>query len=137
MSTESTGSEGSGIAQGSTGEAPNAGPDVNDILVDSVGGAALPAGGESGVPGGGEVTTDAAADAPQQQAEALGLQDVLPGVDVSDPNLGAYLTFETSGGDTVISVDADGGGAGAAVPVVTLQNVTNVTLADLLNNNNI
>lgn len=67
--------------------------------------------------------------------DKLVLSDVLPGVDVTDPNLGAYLKIETLGGNTVISIDADGAGPGAAVPVVTLHGVTDVTLQDLLNTN--
>ena len=68
--------------------------------------------------------------------DILTLGDVLPSSDVTDPNLGAYLTVETSGSSTVVSVDGGSGAVEAAVPLVTLQNVTNTTLADLLNNTN-
>ena len=56
-------------------------------------------------------------------------------MDAADPNLGAWLTVETSGGNTVISIDAGGAGEAAAVPVVTLEGVTGVTLQQLLNHN--
>ena len=56
-------------------------------------------------------------------------------MDATDPNLGAWLTVETSGGNTVISIDSDGVGGAPAVPVVTLEGVTGLTLQQLLNHN--
>lgn len=61
--------------------------------------------------------------------------DTLPGTDPTDPNLGVWLTVETSGGNTVISIDAGRAGQAATVPVVTLEGVTGVTLQQLLNYN--
>lgn len=69
--------------------------------------------------------------------DKLDLGDVLLGVDVTDPNLGAYLTVETVGSNTVISLDADGAGGGAAVAVVTLEGISGMTLQQLLTNNQI
>ena len=65
--------------------------------------------------------------------DKLDLADVLPG-HASDPNLGAFLTVETVGGDTVISIDADDAGSAAPVQVVTLEGITGVTLQELLIN---
>jgi Ca2+-binding RTX toxin-like protein len=70
--------------------------------------------------------------------DVLNVHDVLPvaahGAD--ETTLGLYLKVEVDvpNNKTVISVDIDGTGSGAATQIVTLQNVQ-VTLADLLNNN--
>jgi len=81
-----------------------------------------------------DATATSVADA--QEGVTLNLGDVLPGAaDVTDPGLGAWLTFETSGGNTVISIDAGGAGEAGAVPVVTLEGVTGLTLQQLLNYN--
>jgi VCBS repeat-containing protein len=73
--------------------------------------------------------------------DVLNLHDVLPvGVQGSTNagDLGAYLTVQTIGSNTVISIDADGAGTDSLpVALVTLQNVTNVSLQDLLTNNQI
>lgn len=69
-------------------------------------------------------------------ADTLNLSDVLSGADAPDPNLGAYLKFETVNGNTVVSVDADGMGGAPAVAVVTLEGVTGLTLQQLLQNDN-
>jgi hypothetical protein len=67
------------------------------------------------------------------QGNALKVNDVLSGIplDPSDTT-GAYLTFQTIGDTTVISIGA-GLGPEAPVAVVTLANVTGKTLQDLLN----
>ncbi|MGQ0751879.1 MAG: type I secretion C-terminal target domain-containing protein [Betaproteobacteria bacterium] len=67
-------------------------------------------------------------------SEVLKLHDVLSGIPLDGADsAGAYITFQTIGGSTVISVDADGPGPGQPVPVLTLANVTGKTLQDLLN----
>lgn len=74
--------------------------------------------------------------AENKSSEALDIREVLSGLtpEGADPGaLGAYLTFQTIGGDTIISIDTDASGSAAHVNVVTLHNVTNVTLQDLLN----
>jgi hypothetical protein len=71
--------------------------------------------------------------------DVLNLHDVLPGAAQGHTDigtLGTYINVQTAGGNTTISVDSDGGGAGAPVLVVTLQGVS-ATLAQLLNNNEI
>lgn len=66
--------------------------------------------------------------------DGLNINDVLSGLDVTNGNLGAYLTVQTAGGNTVISVDADGlGSAYNPVTVVTVEGVTGLTLQQLLN----
>ena len=72
-----------------------------------------------------------------ENMDTLNIQDVLQGItpEGADPGaLGAYLIFETVGNSTVVSVDFDGPGPGALVQLVTLSNITGVTLQDLLNN---
>ena len=69
-------------------------------------------------------------------SEALDIREVLSEImpEGADPGaLGASLTFRTVGGDTVISIDTDAPGPAVHVNVVTLHNLTNVTLQDLLN----
>lgn len=67
-------------------------------------------------------------------SDVLNLNDVLSGVPPEGADTaGAYIMFETIGGSTVISVDADGAGPAQAVAVMTLANVTGKTLQDLLN----
>ena len=66
--------------------------------------------------------------------EVLELNDVLSGIPLQGADAaGAYITFESIGGSTVISIDADGAGPGEPIPVITLANVTVKTLQDLLN----
>ena len=68
------------------------------------------------------------------ETDVLNLNDVLSGIAVDGSGTaGAYITFQTIGGSTVISVDADGPGPGHPVAVITLANVTGKTLQDLLN----
>jgi Ca2+-binding RTX toxin-like protein len=73
--------------------------------------------------------------------DVLNLHDVLQGTlaqNSADPGtLGAHINVQTVGSNTVISIDADGGGSAAPVQVVTLEGVSGVTLAQLLQNNQI
>jgi hypothetical protein len=78
-------------------------------------------------------STQSSADSDAAVGDKLAVEDVLPGTNVDDPNLGACLTFERIGNDTVISIDASGAGAAGAVPIVTLQGITDLTLQQLLN----
>jgi len=67
-------------------------------------------------------------------SEVLNLDDVLSGIPLDGADTaGAYITFQTIGGSTVISVDADGPGPAQPVAVITLANVAGKTLQDLLN----
>jgi hypothetical protein len=69
-------------------------------------------------------------------SEALDIREVLSGLtpEGADPGaLGASLTFQTIGSDTVISVDTDAPGPAMHLNIVTLHNLTHVTLQDLLN----
>ena len=71
------------------------------------------------------------------QGEALKVQEVLSGVQSEGAGanlLLAHLTFDTVGGDTVVSVDLDGVGPSAPVAIATLEGVTGVTLQQLLSN---
>lgn len=68
------------------------------------------------------------------QGDVLNVNDVLSGIPSEGADTaGAYLTFQTIGGNTVISIDADGAGPAAPVAVLTLANVAGVTLQHLLN----
>jgi hypothetical protein len=70
------------------------------------------------------------------ESQSLDVRDVLSGIvpEGGDADaLGVYIAFETVGNNTVISVDADGPGPLAPVPIVTLANITGKTLQDLLN----
>ena len=65
----------------------------------------------------------------QQDAESLAVEDVLRG-DATDPGLGAYLTLESIGDDTVVNIDSDA--SSGPVQLVTLHGVADVTLQQLL-----
>ena len=68
------------------------------------------------------------------QGDVLKVNDVLSGIPSEGADAaGAYLTFQTIGGNTVISIDADGPGPAAPVAILTLANVAGVTLQQLLN----
>ena len=69
-----------------------------------------------------------------QQAQSLCLEDVLRG-DASNVGSGAFLSFETVGHDTVVSIEANGVGPALSFPVATLEGVTGVTLQQLLASN--
>ena len=69
------------------------------------------------------------------QGEALKVQEVLSGMRSEGADvLPAHLTFDTVGGDTVVSVDLDGVGPSAPVAIATLEGITGVTLQQLLSN---
>lgn len=113
MSAEESGGEGSG-----------------SILVDAVASGATPH----------DVATEnATAETVEMSSETLALQDVLRGVqsDVNADDLGAYLSFESIGSRTVVSVDTDGVGPSAPIAIATLDNVIGVTLQQLLSSNEI
>jgi VCBS repeat-containing protein len=78
--------------------------------------------------------------APGSGGDVLDLHDVLPVAAQGQTDLGtlgAYINVASGGGNTTVSIDADGAGSAATpVLVVTLQGVT-TTLAQLLSNNEI
>lgn len=97
------------------------GAGVNDILVESV---------AAGDPSRG---ADFARTA--QDLETLNLQDVLRS-DLACTHgeaVGVFLSFETIGNDTVISVEANG--ANVMASIATLEGVTGITLQQLLSAN--
>ena len=136
MATETTGSGSSGTSEAPAQEAADTGTSVKDILVENAGSALMLSGAAGDVPGDAPAE-DAGTAAPSgQQPDALAVQDVLPpaageGADLD--TLGAYLSFETIGGDTVVTLDAGGTGGAAAVTLLTLEGITGVTLRQLLN----
>ena len=71
--------------------------------------------------------------------DVLDLSDLLTdsGYSGDAATLQNFVAVTESSGNTIVSVDADGAGSAAAQTVVTLQGVTNVTLQDLLNNQQI
>ncbi|MBI4204755.1 MAG: type I secretion C-terminal target domain-containing protein [Betaproteobacteria bacterium] len=74
-------------------------------------------------------------DSTSQPGDVLNIRDVLSGIapeGADAATLGACIIFETVGNDTVVSVDIDGAGPAAPLPILTLANVTGKTLQDLL-----
>ncbi len=52
------------------------------------------------------------------------------------PNINEFVQFAVSGGNTTVSVDANGAAGGASfTPLATLQGVTDLLLSDLLVSN--
>ena len=108
MSAEAAGNEGSG-----------------SILVDAVVSDASPA----------QVERGAAEALPRTSNEALALQDVLQDVQ-SDANadaLGVHMNFASVGNTTVVSIETGMSGAEAPILVARIDNVTGMTLQQLLN----
>jgi Ca2+-binding RTX toxin-like protein len=65
------------------------------------------------------------------QGDRLDIKDMLVGYNGTQP-LANYVQLAVSGGDTVVSVDADGTGtAYGTMPLVTLSGVTGLLLPDL------
>lgn len=78
---------------------------------------------------------DTGSDSLSQAGDILRVQDVLSGIVPEGADaaaLGACIVFETVGNDTVVSVDIDGAGPAAPLPIMTLANVAGKTLQDLL-----
>ncbi len=88
----------------------------------------------------GDIGTDTIIDFNKAQGDVLNLKDLLigEGGTFASNNLADYLTFSLVGGDTVISVDADGAGPDGIVQTIVLQGVDLVTGAgsqqDIVNN---
>lgn len=128
--SEST-SESSGSATGLASESPPV-TEAN-ILVGASSTDVLPAGVEAGVAFLPEPTDEGFVSVASDGGK-LELVDVLAS-NATDPNLGAFLTIDTVGGNTVISVETSGTGVGTPVQFVTLEGVTGMTLQDLLASN--
>jgi hypothetical protein len=134
METNTGNDEGSGSSDATAGEAGDTG--IKDILVGAAEDAIHnEASNEADGPSADEVQPVAAL---TEGAEALAICEVLTGMQSDDVGgMSVYLTVETVGSNTVIRIDADGAGQGMAVPLATLANVTDVTLEQLLNTNQI
>ena len=69
------------------------------------------------------------------EGDKIDITELLAGQTVDGDNIGQFVTVTQVGNDTVISVDRDGGGSSFnATELLTLKN-TDVTLEDLLQNN--
>jgi VCBS repeat-containing protein len=66
--------------------------------------------------------------------DVLDVSDLLAGSGINSGNVDDYLSVRESGGNTILSVDRDGGGALPSQDLVVLQGVTGNTLQDLLDN---
>ncbi len=69
--------------------------------------------------------------------DVLNISDLLVGAGANSGNLSTFVSLRESGINTIISVDRDAGGAAPSQDIVTLQGVTNLTLQNLLDNNQI
>ena len=75
---------------------------------------------------------------PGAGGDALDIRDVLVGYTPGVSNLGEFVRFNESGGNTAFMVDANGLAGGVAfTTLATLQGVTGLLLNDLLANNNL
>lgn len=135
------GSDGNDIVSGGAGNDSLFGDGGHDVLTGDAGNDILVGGPGSDVFKFADLSADTVKDFTVAPAAAggdvLDLSEVLPGVSVTDPNFGAYVDVHTVGSNTVISIDADGAGSGAGVPVATLEGIAGVTLQQLLQNNQI
>jgi Ca2+-binding RTX toxin-like protein len=136
------GSDGNDVLSGGAGNDSLFGDGGHDVLAGGAGNDILTGGLGSDIFKFVDMSADTVKDFTVAPADAggdvLDFSSVLPGVDVTDPDLAAYIGVQTVGSNTVVSIDADGAaGSGAAVAVVTLEGVAGVTLQQLLQNNQI
>ncbi|MDB5839368.1 MAG: hypothetical protein JWQ23_1320 [Herminiimonas sp.] len=71
----------------------------------------------------GTVAGDSITDFTIVQKDVLSLADLLQGENPTSASLGSFLMFEKNGGNTVLTIDADGGGPGTEGQKITFQNV--------------
>lgn len=72
------------------------------------------------------------------QGDALDIRDVLAGYNPSTSSLADFVRLDQSGGNSVVSVDADGPANGSNfVPLATLQGVSGLLLEDLVASGNV
>jgi hypothetical protein len=69
--------------------------------------------------------------------DVIDLRTALAGQTVTLGNLANYVQLATVGGNTTVTVDRDGAGAGASVLLLTLDGITGITAADLYNQGNL
>jgi len=80
--------------------------------------------------------TDSVMDFKRIDGDKLDIRDVLVGYNPGTSNLNEFVQFALSGGNTTVSVDANGAAGGASfTPLATLQGVTDLLLSDLLASN--
>ncbi|MGQ0750832.1 MAG: type I secretion C-terminal target domain-containing protein, partial [Betaproteobacteria bacterium] len=131
---------------GTTGDDILVGGVGNDMLVGGAGADVLTGGagsdtfaflGSDGVES--DTITDFAVGDASAGGDVLDISDLLTdsGYAGDAATLQNFVSVVESGGNTLVSVDADGAGPATAQQIVTLQGVTNTTLQDLLNNNQI
>ena len=140
-----TGSAGNDVLRGGAGNDILLGGDGNDTLVGGAGADTLTGG--AGTDTFGFLRADAASvdtitdfnvNPTAAGGDVLDLSDLLSGMNVTGANAAQFIHLSEVGGNTVVSVDRDGGGTGAAFQdVAVLQGVAGVDLNTLLSNGNI
>ncbi len=86
----------------------------------------------------GETGTDTITDFNVGQGDALNVADMLIGYDPMQDAIDDFVTFTTSGSNTIVAVDRDGtGGTYSAQNIATLNGVTGLDADDLLTNGNL
>ncbi|MEM5432293.1 VCBS domain-containing protein, partial [Cupriavidus oxalaticus] len=140
-----TGSGDGDVLRGGAGNDQLAGGGGNDLLVGGAGADQLTGGGGSDTyrflrADAASVDTIADFDVTPAAAggDVLDLSDLLSGATVTTANAAQFVRLAEVDGDTVVSLDRDGGGSGAAFQdVAVLQGVVGLDLNTLLSNGNI
>ncbi|MBF6986566.1 S-layer family protein [Cupriavidus sp. IK-TO18] len=140
-----TGSGGDDVLRGGAGNDQLAGGGGNDLLVGGAGADQLSGGGGSDTyrflrADAASVDTISDFDVTPAAAggDVLDLSDLLSGASVTTANAAQFVRLAEIDGNTVVSLDRDGGGSGAAFQdVAVLQGVVGLDLNTLLSNGNI
>ncbi|WP_235679962.1 beta strand repeat-containing protein, partial [Cupriavidus necator] len=140
-----TGSTGNDVLRGGAGNDTLLGGDGNDMLIGGAGADTLTGGAGSDTfaflradAASVDTITDFDAKPVASGGDILDLADLLSGMSVTSANAAQFIHLSEVGGNTVVSVDRDGGGTGAAFQdVAVLQGVVGIDLNTLLINGNI
>nr|WP_230427066.1 VCBS domain-containing protein [Cupriavidus yeoncheonensis] len=140
-----TGSGGNDVLRGGAGDDLLMGGGGNDTLIGGAGADTLNGGAGSDTfaflradAASVDTITDFDVKSAASGGDVLDLSDLLSGMTVTSANAAQFIHLSEVGGNTVVSVDRDGGGAGAAFQdVAILQGMTGLDLNTLLSNGNI
>ncbi|NUT14278.1 MAG: type I secretion C-terminal target domain-containing protein, partial [Cupriavidus sp.] len=140
-----TGSAGNDVLQGGAGDDHLAGGAGNDVLVGGAGADTLAGGAGSDTfrflraeAASVDTITDFDRAPASAGGDVLDLSDLLSGVSVTSANASQFVRLAEVDGNTVVSLDRDGGGAaGGFQDVAVLQGVVGLDLNTLLSNGNI
>jgi len=139
-----TGSSSGDVLKGGDGNDTLSGLGGNDVLVGGSGADNMTGGAGSDTfkflnadASSVDTITDFTLGTPGSGGDVLDISDLLVGAGATGGNLATFVSLRESGGNTIVSVDQDAGGAAPAQDIATLTNVTNLLLSQLLSDGQI